>query len=94
MWYQDIEFRSGVYKCELLDSTQDPLESPVFTLQLTFAALQEGNQAVFNPVKLVESLKLRTSEQQDAQESVLILDCFGELLMVVKVLEALYVAVG
>jgi ubiquitin carboxyl-terminal hydrolase 48 len=71
VWYQDLEFRLGVYTCELLDSTQDPLESPVFTLQLTFAALQEGTQSVFNPVKLVETLKLRTSEQQDAQELVI-----------------------
>jgi len=43
-------------------------ESPIFQLQVTFAALQEGNKSVFNPAKLVESLQLRTSEQQDAQE--------------------------
>jgi ubiquitin carboxyl-terminal hydrolase 48 len=43
-------------------------ESPIFQLQVTFAALQEGNKSVFNPTKLVESLQLRTSEQQDAQE--------------------------
>jgi hypothetical protein len=43
-------------------------ESPVSQLQVTFAALQVGNQQVFNPTKLVESLQLRTSEQQDAQE--------------------------
>lgn len=30
--------------------------------------MQEGNESAFNPVKLVESLKLRTTEQQDAQE--------------------------
>lgn len=29
-----------------------------------------GAENVFNPVKLVESLRLRTSEQQDAQEYV------------------------
>jgi hypothetical protein len=43
-------------------------ESPIFQLQVTFAALQEGNKSAFNPTKLVESLQLRTSEQQDAQE--------------------------
>ncbi|KAF9820152.1 hypothetical protein IEO21_01585 [Rhodonia placenta] len=43
-------------------------ESPIFQLQVTFAAMQESTQSAFNPVKLVESLKLRTSEQQDAQE--------------------------
>lgn len=45
-------------------------ESPIFQLQVTFAALQESAQNVFNPVKLVESLKLWTTEQQDAQEFV------------------------
>jgi hypothetical protein len=45
-------------------------ESPIFQLQVTFAALQESTQSVFNPAKLVESLQLRTTEQQDAQESV------------------------
>jgi hypothetical protein len=45
-------------------------DSPIFQLQTTFAALQEGKTKIFNPVKLVESLKLRTFEQQDAQESV------------------------
>ncbi|KAG5354040.1 hypothetical protein C0989_009737 [Termitomyces sp. Mn162] len=43
-------------------------ESPIFQLQVTFAALQEGIQTCFNPAKLVESLQLRTTEQQDAQE--------------------------
>lgn len=45
-------------------------ESPIFQLQVTFAALQESTQNVFNPTKLVESLQLRATEQQDAQESV------------------------
>jgi len=31
-----------------------------------------GLQSVFNPIKLIESLQLRTTEQQDAQEYVLI----------------------
>ncbi len=48
-------------------------ESPIFQLQVTFAAMQMSKQAAFNPVKLVESLKLNTTEQQDAQECVLIL---------------------
>ena len=43
-------------------------KSPVFQLQVTFAALQESTQSVFNPTRLVESLQLRTTEQQDAQE--------------------------
>lgn len=43
-------------------------DSPIFQLQVTFAALQGITQSVFNPTKLVESLELRTTEQQDAQE--------------------------
>lgn len=47
-------------------------DSPVFQLQVTFAALQESTQNVYNPAKFAESLKLSTSEQQDAQELVLL----------------------
>ncbi len=47
-----------------------PQESPVFQLQVTFAAMQHSALSAFNPVKLVESLKLRATEQQDAQECV------------------------
>lgn len=45
-------------------------ESPIFQLQVTFAAMQLSRELAFNPVKLVESLKIRTTEQQDAQEYV------------------------
>ena len=45
-------------------------ESPIFQLQVTFTAMQHSALGAFNPVKLVESLKLRASEQQDAQEYV------------------------
>ncbi|KAF8969843.1 hypothetical protein BDZ97DRAFT_1956803 [Flammula alnicola] len=70
VWYRDLAFRSGVYSCEPPDSITEEKykESPIFQLQVTFAALQEGNKIVFNPKSLVESLQLRTSEQQDAQE--------------------------
>ena len=37
---------------------------------MTFAAMQYSSLSAFNPVKLVESLKLRATEQQDAQEYV------------------------
>jgi ubiquitin carboxyl-terminal hydrolase 48 len=63
-----------------LSDTQD---SPIFQLQVTFAALQESTQNVFNPTKLVESLKLRTTEQQDAQEYIFSLFIqLGDVLMV------------
>jgi len=48
-------------------------ESPIFQLQTTFAALQESRTKIFNPEKLVGSLQLRTNEQQDAQECVVLM---------------------
>ncbi|TFY67092.1 hypothetical protein EVG20_g4062 [Dentipellis fragilis] len=69
VWYQDLAFRNGVYQCQPSQDKEHSFEdSPVFRLQATFAALQEGKKSVFNPIKLVESLKLKTNEQQDAQE--------------------------
>ncbi|EPT06051.1 hypothetical protein FOMPIDRAFT_1034036 [Fomitopsis schrenkii] len=69
VWFQDLPFRGGVYGCQLPNDEKFDLEaSPIFQLQVAFAAMQEGNESAFNPVKLVESLKLRTTEQQDAQE--------------------------
>ncbi|SJL00507.1 uncharacterized protein ARMOST_03820 [Armillaria ostoyae] len=69
VWFRDLAFRKGVYECRPAEGSKDKFkESPIFQLQVTFAALQESTQTVFNPVKLVESLQLRTSEQQDAQE--------------------------
>ncbi|KAJ7775067.1 hypothetical protein B0H16DRAFT_1672615 [Mycena metata] len=69
VWFRDMAFRSGVYKCQRTEASADKFkDSPIFQLQVTFAALQESTQSVFNPTKLVESLELRTTEQQDAQE--------------------------
>ncbi|GBE82261.1 cysteine proteinase [Sparassis latifolia] len=69
VWFQDLPFRDGVYKCQPAQDAEHKFEeSPIFQLQVTFAAMQEGIESAFNPVKLVESLKLRTAEQQDAQE--------------------------
>ncbi|KAL5489782.1 hypothetical protein ACEPAI_4614 [Sanghuangporus weigelae] len=69
VWFQDLAFRSGVYRCQPSGSNVLKFkDSPIFQLQVTFTALQEGSLSVFNPIKLVESLRLRTSEQQDAQE--------------------------
>ncbi|EJD02420.1 cysteine proteinase [Fomitiporia mediterranea MF3/22] len=69
VWFQDIAFRSGVYRCQPSPDNRIKFkDSPIFQLQVTFTALQEGIKSVFNPIKLVESLRLRTSEQQDAQE--------------------------
>ncbi|KAF8557305.1 cysteine proteinase [Imleria badia] len=69
VWFRDLAFRRGVYQCQPSHDTENGYEdSPVFQLQVTFAALQESTQNVYNPVKFAESLKLSTSEQQDAQE--------------------------
>ncbi|KAF7363613.1 hypothetical protein MSAN_01018400 [Mycena sanguinolenta] len=69
VWFRDMAFRSGVYNCQPTDDSADKFkDSPTFQLQVTFAALQGSTQSVFNPTKLVESLELRTTEQQDAQE--------------------------
>lgn len=69
VWFRDLAFRNGVYMCQPSQDKEDVFEdSPIFQLQVTFTALQECTQNVFNPEKLAESLKLSTSEQQDAQE--------------------------
>ncbi|EEB91093.1 hypothetical protein MPER_10610 [Moniliophthora perniciosa FA553] len=69
VWFRDITFREGVYGCQPIGGSEEKfMESPIFQLQVTFAALQESIQKAFNPTKLVESLQLRTAEQQDAQE--------------------------
>ncbi|KDQ17979.1 hypothetical protein BOTBODRAFT_104384 [Botryobasidium botryosum FD-172 SS1] len=77
VWFQNIVFRSGVYRCvpspipdppSPSSSNPTPLESPIRQLQTTFAALQHSSRSVFNPVRFVESLQLRVAEQQDAQE--------------------------
>ncbi|KAF9053878.1 cysteine proteinase [Hymenopellis radicata] len=69
VWYRDETFRRAVYACQAQPGAEEAFKnSPLHQLQITFAALQECTQNVFNPVKLVESLKLNTGEQQDAQE--------------------------
>ncbi|KAI0664864.1 cysteine proteinase [Cubamyces menziesii] len=69
VWFQDVLFRMGVYQCQPLQDSEHTFEnSPIFQLQVTFAAMQHSALNTFNPVKLVESLKLRATEQQDAQE--------------------------
>lgn len=42
--------------------------SPVFQLQVLFAFLQQSQQAVYDPDPLVDALKIKKTEQQDAQE--------------------------
>ncbi|CAG7854462.1 Ubiquitin carboxyl-terminal hydrolase 48; AltName: Full=Deubiquitinating enzyme 48; AltName: Full=Ubiquitin thioesterase 48; AltName: Full=Ubiquitin-specific-processing protease 48 [Serendipita indica DSM 11827] len=69
VWNQDTHFRAGVFRCTPSAETDQDLEkSPIFQLQVTFAALNLGSLNVFNPRPLVESLRLDNTEQQDAQE--------------------------
>jgi hypothetical protein len=63
--------RYHLFESQRFDSSSQ--ESPIFQLQTTFAALQESRMKVFNPEKLVGSLQLRTNEQQDAQECVILM---------------------
>lgn len=67
---RDTNLRSDLHGFLSLDTYLYKQESPIFQLQVTFAAMQMSKEIAFNPVKLVESLKLRTTEQQDAQECV------------------------
>ncbi|KXN92215.1 Ubiquitin carboxyl-terminal hydrolase 48 [Leucoagaricus sp. SymC.cos] len=67
VWYRNLAFRKAVYQCQPQRARENQ-DSPLFQLQATFAALQNGLCKVFNPTSLVESLQLRTAEQQDAQE--------------------------
>ncbi|EJU05183.1 hypothetical protein DACRYDRAFT_103677 [Dacryopinax primogenitus] len=80
VWFQDLAFRAGVYACKPTAPEGKQLEdAPLFQLQATFAALQQCRQNIYNPIKLVESLGLRTSEQQDATEfSKLFMNLLGE----------------
>lgn len=68
VWFRDLPFRAGVYGLQPSSCETNFVDSPIFHLQVTFAAMQEGRQKVYNPSKLVESLELRAGEQQDAQE--------------------------
>ncbi|GAA6057771.1 hypothetical protein JCM3770_006837 [Rhodotorula araucariae] len=67
VWYRDTKFREGVYSC-LPPSNGNVEASPVFQLQVLFAFLQSSQQAVYDPDPLVEALKIKRTEQQDAQE--------------------------
>lgn len=59
VWFQNVTFRASVYKAGITSSSAVQVEDlPLFQLQVTFAALQQGATRVFNPKALVKSLKL------------------------------------
>ncbi|GAA5968088.1 hypothetical protein JCM11641_003725 [Rhodosporidiobolus odoratus] len=67
VWYRDSRFRAAVYSC-LPAGNGNVQNLPIFQLQVLFASLQVSKQAVYDPSPLIGSLKLDTTEQQDAQE--------------------------
>lgn len=62
-WFFDRAFRSGVYGIRVSAEM-----SPIYQLQRLFASLERSRESVYNPRLLVESMGLRESEQQDANE--------------------------
>lgn len=76
VWFQNMAFRHAVYQCSPVASTsQTKIEdTPLFQLQVTFTALQQGPTSVFNPQPLVRSLKLAETEQQDSSECTSFID--------------------
>lgn len=67
VWFQNEHFRNAVFRCATNPDAQG-IEKALFQLQIIFAALERGLASSFNPVALVETLKLNQGEQQDAQE--------------------------
>lgn len=62
-WFFLRDFRGGVYKICADDPT-----SAFYQLQLVFAHLEKSELSVYNPKNLVDSIGLKESEQQDANE--------------------------
>jgi ubiquitin C-terminal hydrolase len=75
VWFNNPSFVAGVYAAASASMTQNTPGSanrddlvPLTELARTFAHLQRSKLRYFNPERLVDSLGLRTEEQQDAQE--------------------------
>lgn len=72
VWFNNPSFVSGVYNCA--STTQNGVlpnsdhSTAMAELARTFAHLEHSELKFFNPERLVDSLGLRTGEQQDAQE--------------------------
>ncbi|KAI8350750.1 hypothetical protein B0O80DRAFT_457403 [Mortierella sp. GBAus27b] len=67
VWFHDPAFRDAIYRCRFRDE-EDFSTNALYQLQLLFAHLDRGLKSFYNPLSLVNSLKLDTAMQQDAQE--------------------------
>ncbi|KAG0021785.1 hypothetical protein BGZ82_011203 [Podila clonocystis] len=67
VWFHDPEFRNAIYSCEF-EPSGDKSMNALYQLQLLFSFLDRGIRDIYNPLALVNSLKLDISMQQDAQE--------------------------
>ncbi|KAI9233937.1 MAG: hypothetical protein BYD32DRAFT_424713 [Podila humilis] len=67
VWFHDPEFRKSIYNSEF-ESSGDKSMNALYQLQLLFSFLDRGIRDIYNPLALVNSLKLDISMQQDAQE--------------------------
>ncbi|KAG0348422.1 hypothetical protein BG005_011542 [Podila minutissima] len=67
VWFHDPEFRKSIYSCEF-EQSGDKSMNALYQLQLLFSFLDRGIRDIYNPLALVNSLKLDISIQQDAQE--------------------------
>ena len=67
VWFQNDTFRSAVFRCTTSEKTP-VADQPLFHLQVIFAALEKRLAASYNPLPLVQCLRLNQTEQQDAQE--------------------------
>ncbi|ORY26328.1 hypothetical protein BCR39DRAFT_541321 [Naematelia encephala] len=62
LWFHNIPFRNGVYRCVTAEGT------PLYHLALVFAQLQFSEKSIVDPMGLIEALRLNTGDQQDAAE--------------------------
>ncbi|KAF9090462.1 hypothetical protein BGX29_011475 [Mortierella sp. GBA35] len=67
VWFHDLPFRDAIYRSRFKIGADKALDA-LYQLQHLFAQLDYGIKDIYNPLSLVESLKLDTNVQQDAQE--------------------------
>ncbi|KAG0329757.1 Ubiquitin carboxyl-terminal hydrolase 48 [Dissophora globulifera] len=67
VWFHDLAFRDAIYRCRFNENT-DKSMSALYQLQLLFVHLDRGLKDFYNPLSLINALKLDTATQQDAQE--------------------------
>ncbi|KAF9438453.1 hypothetical protein BGZ76_007846 [Entomortierella beljakovae] len=67
VWFHDFVFRDAIYRCRFKNGNSGSMNA-LYQLQLLFTYLDNGLRSYYNPLSLVESLKLDTAMQQDAQE--------------------------